>query len=85
LFEGPKSYARGAATKDAPKRVKSLILQGFCPPRGVVKKPFSGYNMSYFLHAVFRTGKRSRDSRKFQLSGENVRAVGRVRQGILAS
>jgi hypothetical protein len=48
-----------------------LILQGFCPSRGVVKKPFSGYNMSYFPHAVFRTGKRHRDSRKSESSEEN--------------
>ena len=57
-----------------------MILQGFCPPRGVVKKPFSGYNMSYFLHAVFRTGKRRRDKRKFQFSVGISCADGRVRQ-----
>jgi hypothetical protein len=55
---------RGDAMGGSPKRVKSLILQGFNAPRAVVKKPFSGYNMSYFPHAVFRAGKRRPDSRK---------------------
>jgi hypothetical protein len=49
-----------------------LILQGFCPPRGVVKNPVSGYNVSYFLHAVFRTGKCRRNSRKFSPRGSIV-------------
>jgi hypothetical protein len=56
-----------------------LILQGFNPLRAVVKKPFLGYNMSYFLHAVFRTGKRSRDSRKLsplkRIRARRVRAA----------
>jgi hypothetical protein len=34
-----------------------LILQGFIPPTGIAKTPFSRYNISYFLLAIFRTGK----------------------------
>jgi hypothetical protein len=62
-----------------------LILQGFCPPRGVVKKPFSGYNMTYFLHAVFRTGKRSRDSRKLRPLKRISRPACACSKGLLAS
>lgn len=62
-----------------------MILQGFCPPHRVVKKPFSGYNMSYFLHAVFRTGKRRRDSRKFQFSVGIRVPTAACGKGILAS
>jgi hypothetical protein len=45
-----------------PAGVKSLILQGFYPSAPVAKKPLSGYNMSYFLNAVSRTGKYRRDN-----------------------
>jgi hypothetical protein len=34
-----------------------LILQGFDPSGGFAKKPFSSYNMTYFLPVVCRTGK----------------------------
>jgi len=34
-----------------------LILQGFIPQAGIAKTIFLGYNIPYFLHAVFRTGK----------------------------
>jgi hypothetical protein len=48
-----------------------LILQDFNPPHAVVKKPFSGYNMSYFPHAFFRAGNGRLDSRKFESSEDN--------------
>jgi hypothetical protein len=49
--------SRGQAEKGSPRRVKWLILQGFIPPAGIAKKALLGYNISYFLRAVFRTGK----------------------------
>jgi hypothetical protein len=39
-----------------------LILQGFIPQMGIAKTTFSGYNITYFLQAVFRTGKYQADS-----------------------
>ena len=39
-----------------------MILQGFSPATAVAKKPLSGYNVTYFLNAFFRTGKYRPDS-----------------------